>query len=77
MDSIRASEAPDTGSIPVEATHSSLLFSRRIRRRRRKHVEAIIHGLTQSIHPFLTGKLIHFESFVTEGEAIKREKYFK
>ena len=26
MDSIRASEAPDTGSIPVEATFSFLLY---------------------------------------------------
>jgi len=34
-------------------------------------------GMTQSLRPYLPFKLVYFESFNTEIEAIKREKYFK
>ena len=34
-------------------------------------------GMTKSIRPYLPFQLIYFESFDTEAEAIKREKYFK
>jgi putative endonuclease len=34
-------------------------------------------GMTESIKPFIPFKLIYFEKFDTEKEAIKREKYFK
>ncbi|HEY1009343.1 MAG: GIY-YIG nuclease family protein [Daejeonella sp.] len=34
-------------------------------------------GLTVSIRPYLPFELAYFESFLTEKEAIAREKYFK
>jgi putative endonuclease len=34
-------------------------------------------GMTDSIKPYIPFKLIYSESFETEIEAIKREKYFK
>ncbi len=34
-------------------------------------------GMTKSIRPYIPFKLIYFESFESELEAIQREKYFK
>jgi putative endonuclease len=34
-------------------------------------------GMTESIKPYIPFKLIYFEQFETEQEAIIREKYFK
>lgn len=34
-------------------------------------------GMTESIRPFIPFKLVYFEKFKTEKEAIDREKYFK
>ena len=34
-------------------------------------------GMTKSIRPYLPFKLIYFEPFTSEEEAIHREKYFK
>ncbi len=33
-------------------------------------------GMTESIKPFIPFKLVYFEAFETEPEAIAREKYF-
>jgi putative endonuclease len=91
MDSIRASEAPDSGSIPDEATetiicmfyayviksvHHDYLY--------KGHCEDLSirmkqhnSGMTKSIVPFLPFELVYFEAFETRADAIKREKYFK
>ena len=34
-------------------------------------------GMTDSIKPYIPFKLVYFESFETEQDAIQREKYFK
>jgi putative endonuclease len=34
-------------------------------------------GMTESNKPYIPFKVVYFETFVTEFEAIKREKYFK
>ncbi len=34
-------------------------------------------GMTESIRPYIPFQIIYFEEFVTEKEAIQREKYFK
>ena len=34
-------------------------------------------GMTESIRPYIPFKVVHFETFTTETEAIRREKYFK
>ena len=34
-------------------------------------------GMTESIKPYIPFKLVYFEQFETETEAILREKYFK
>ncbi|MBS4064676.1 MAG: GIY-YIG nuclease family protein [Chitinophagaceae bacterium] len=34
-------------------------------------------GMTVSIKPYIPFKLVYFEEFETEAEAIQREKYFK
>jgi putative endonuclease len=34
-------------------------------------------GMTESIRPYIPFKLVYFEEFETEKEAIEREKYFK
>ena len=34
-------------------------------------------GMTKSIRPYLPVKLIYFETFETESEAIAKEQYFK
>ena len=34
-------------------------------------------GMTESIRPYIPFKVIYFEEFETEREAIIREKYFK
>jgi len=34
-------------------------------------------GMTESIKPFIPFKLVYFEAFETEPEAIARGKYFK
>jgi putative endonuclease len=34
-------------------------------------------GMTESIKPYIPFKLLYFEKFETEKEAIEREKYFK
>jgi putative endonuclease len=34
-------------------------------------------GMTESIRPYIPFKLVYFEEFETEKEAIAREKYFK
>ena len=34
-------------------------------------------GMTESIRPYIPFKIIYFEEFETEKEAIIREKYFK
>ncbi len=42
-----------------------------------KRLEQHNSGMTASIKPYLTFKIIYFEEFSTLGEAIEREKYFK
>ena len=42
-----------------------------------KRLEQHNSGMTQSIRPFIPFKLVYFEEFETEKEAIIREKYFK
>ena len=34
-------------------------------------------GMTESIKPYIPFKLVYFEEFETEKDAIDREKYFK
>lgn len=34
-------------------------------------------GMTVSIKPYLPFRIVYFETFHTEAEAIRREKYFK
>jgi putative endonuclease len=34
-------------------------------------------GMTASIRPYLPFRIIYFETFLTEKEAISREKFFK
>ena len=34
-------------------------------------------GMTESIRPYIPFKLVYFEEFETEKDAINREKYFK
>jgi putative endonuclease len=34
-------------------------------------------GMTESIRPYIPFRIVYFESFQTELEAIEREKYFK
>jgi len=34
-------------------------------------------GMTVSIRPYIPFKIVYFETFDTEAEAITREKYFK
>ena len=34
-------------------------------------------GMTESIRPYIPFTLLYFEAFITEEEAITREKYFK
>ena len=34
-------------------------------------------GMTESIKPYIPFKLVYFEEFETEKDAINREKYFK
>ena len=34
-------------------------------------------GMTKSLRPYIPFRLVYFECFNTEAEAIKREKYFK
>jgi putative endonuclease len=34
-------------------------------------------GVTKSIMPYIPFKLVYFEEFESEADAIKREKYFK
>ena len=90
MDSIRVSEAPDTGSIPVEATKNTEMFYAYV-------LKSINHdfvykghcenpeerlrqhnsGMTQSIRAYIPFKLIYKEVFPTREEAIAKEKYFK
>jgi putative endonuclease len=34
-------------------------------------------GMTESIRPYIPFELVYFETFITEIEAVAREKYFK
>ena len=90
MDSIRVSEAPDTGSIPVEATNIFRMFFAYVLKSIEheyfykghcqdlgKRLQQHNAGMTESIRPYIPFKLIYSESFQTESEAILREKYFK
>jgi putative endonuclease len=89
MDSIRVSEAPDSGSIPDEATIHTKFFAYIIKSIEhdfyyKGHCEDIEErikqhnaGMTESIKPYIPFKLVYFEEFNTRSEAIKREKYFK
>jgi putative endonuclease len=90
MDSIRVSEAPDTGSIPVEATKNLFMFFAYV-------IKSINHnfyykghcenlekrltehnsGMTKSIRPYIPFQIIYFQEFKTREEAINKEKYFK
>lgn len=42
-----------------------------------KRVRQHNSGKTESIKPFIPFRLVYFEEFETEKEAITREKYFK
>jgi putative endonuclease len=42
-----------------------------------KRIEQHNSGMTESIRPYIPFVLVYKEAFVTEHEAIKREKYFK
>ena len=42
-----------------------------------KRLEQHNSGITESIRPYIPFRLVYFETFHTEIEAIKREKYFK
>ena len=90
MDSIRVSEAPDTGSIPVEATKfTSMFFAYVLKSIKQQyfykgHCEDLEKrllqhnsGMTESIRPYIPFEIAYFEKFATEKEAIAREKYFK
>ena len=90
MDSIRVSEAPDTGSIPVEATKGNLMFYAYVLKSLnhdflyKGHCENTEErlaehnaGKTKSIRPYIPFQLIYKEAFATREEAIAREKYFK
>ena len=90
MDSIRASEALDSGSIPDEATNQKLMFYAYV-------IKSLHHdffykghcenpderlkqhnsGMTDSIRPYIPFKLVYIEEFNTREEAVIREKYFK
>ncbi len=90
MDSIRVSEAPDTGSIPVEATTFFPMFYTYVLKSTKHNYYYKGHcrdlerrlrqhnsGMTASIQPYIPFTLIYFEAFETEQESIEREKYFK
>jgi putative endonuclease len=90
MDSIRASEAPDPGSIPGEATkYWNMYFAYVLKSVSHDYFykghcsdiakRVIQHnsGKTESIRPYIPFALVYFEAFETEREAITREKYFK
>ena len=34
-------------------------------------------GMTESLRPYIPFKIVYSENFITEAEAIAREKYFK
>ena len=90
MDSIRVSEAPDSGSIPDEATKRMFMFYTYV-------IKSVNHdffykghcedpqerlkkhnsGMTESIRPYIPFQLVYTEQFNTREEAIAREKYFK
>ena len=42
-----------------------------------KRIEQHNSGMTTSIKPYIPFVLAYFETFLTEAEAIEREKYFK
>ena len=91
MDSIRVSEAPDSGSIPDEATNfkESMYYTYVLKSNEHDYFykghcqdlekRIIQHnsGMTKSIRPYIPFKLVYFEKFETEKEVIAREKYFK
>lgn len=90
MDSIRVSEAPDSGSIPDEATTNSMLFYAYVLKslnfdfyykghcyNLEERLQQHNSGLTRSIKPYIPFKIVYFEQFHNREEAIKREKYFK
>jgi putative endonuclease len=43
----------------------------------KKRLDQHNSGMTDSIRPFIPFRIIYFEEFETEREAIIREKYFK
>ena len=90
MDSIRASEAPDPGSIPGEATKFDAMYYAYVLKSIvqeyfykgncqdiEKRMLQHNSGMTESIRPYIPFELFYFEEFKTEKEAIVREKYFK
>ena len=91
MDSIRASEAPDPGSIPGEATKNYLcMFYAYVIKSMVKdylykgHCENLEKrllehnsGMTISIKPYIPFEIIYFEEFEQRIDAVKREKYLK
>ena len=90
MDSIRVSEAPDSGSIPDEATNLNSMYYAYVLKSishdyyykghcHNLNVRLLQHnsGMTKSIRPYIPFKIVYFEEFQGEREAILREKYFK
>jgi putative endonuclease len=90
MDSTRVSEAPNPGSIPGEATNSSIMFYAYVLKSiehdyyYKGHCENLElrlqqhnSGMTSSIKPYLPFQIAYFAQFETLQEAINREKYFK
>ena len=90
MDSIRASEALDPGSIPGAATKFRTMYYAYVLKSieqeyfykghchdMEKRILQHNSGMTESIKPYIPFKLVYFEEFETEKEAIAREKYFK
>lgn len=90
MDSIRASEAPDAGSIPAEATNIVWMFYAYVLKSMQHdfyykgHCENLEtrlkqhnSGMTISIRPYIPFEIAYYECFKTLEEAIAREKYFK
>ena len=42
-----------------------------------KRIKQHNSGMTESIKPYIPFKIVYFEKFETQEEAINREKYFK
>ncbi len=90
MDSIRVSEAPDSGSIPDEATTSPSKYYAYVLKSvsfdfyYKGHCENLEDrlkqhnaGMTTSIKPYVPFEIVYYEEFPTRELAIARERYFK